>query len=196
MSRMNGGEFLRFILGCWHSLTTLSMSFQVFSMVLRSMTSLVAEPGTTSGAGTEEEEALADDVTEGDDEEEEELLLMWFSAPCSLDKKPPRGLELEVEAAAPFGVAVAAPGVGVEDQEDMVMDCWALMTPESDNRCPLLSSKQIRWLYNTVAQYSTSYHGNEVGWGAYSRTAASGSGSFSLIEKFALQCTVASTVHT
>jgi len=34
---MNGGLFLRFILGCWHSLTTLSISFQVFSSVFLSV---------------------------------------------------------------------------------------------------------------------------------------------------------------
>ena len=30
---MKGGEFLRFNLGLWHNLTTLSINFQVFSMV-------------------------------------------------------------------------------------------------------------------------------------------------------------------
>lgn len=38
MSSMNGGEFFKFIFGCWHSLTTLSMAFQVFSMVRLSIT--------------------------------------------------------------------------------------------------------------------------------------------------------------
>ena len=40
MSRMNGGEFLRFNFGLWHSLTTLSISFQVFSMVFLFISSL------------------------------------------------------------------------------------------------------------------------------------------------------------
>ena len=30
---MKGGEFLRFNLGLWHNFTTLSINFQVFSMV-------------------------------------------------------------------------------------------------------------------------------------------------------------------
>lgn len=37
MSSMNGGEFFRFILECWHSFTTLSISFHVFSSVRLSM---------------------------------------------------------------------------------------------------------------------------------------------------------------
>lgn len=35
---MKGGLFFKFILGCWHNLTTLSISFHVFSIVLRSIT--------------------------------------------------------------------------------------------------------------------------------------------------------------
>lgn len=37
MSKINGGLFLRFIFGCWHSLTTLSINFQVFSSVFLSV---------------------------------------------------------------------------------------------------------------------------------------------------------------
>lgn len=40
MSSINGGEFFKLIRCCWHSLTTLSISFQVFSIVRRSMTNL------------------------------------------------------------------------------------------------------------------------------------------------------------
>lgn len=38
MSRMNGGEFFKFILDCWHCFTTLSISFHVFSKVRLSIT--------------------------------------------------------------------------------------------------------------------------------------------------------------
>ena len=40
MSKMKGGEFLRFNLGLWHNLTTLSINFQVFSMVFRLISNL------------------------------------------------------------------------------------------------------------------------------------------------------------
>lgn len=38
MSRMNGGEFFKFIFDCWHCFTTLSISFHVFSKVRLSIT--------------------------------------------------------------------------------------------------------------------------------------------------------------
>ena len=40
ISRMKGGEFFRFSFGLWHSLTTLSMSFHVFSIVFLLISSL------------------------------------------------------------------------------------------------------------------------------------------------------------
>ncbi len=85
MSRMNGGEFFRFILGCWHSFTTLSISFHVFSMDLRSIT-------------MEDETAGDEELAVDDDAAEETPLattpgteLTWLKAPCNLDRKPPRG---------------------------------------------------------------------------------------------------------
>ena len=37
MSKIKGGEFFKFIFGCWHNLTTLSINFHVFSKARRSI---------------------------------------------------------------------------------------------------------------------------------------------------------------
>lgn len=37
MSKIKGGEFLRFIFCCWHNFTTFSINFQVLSNVLLSV---------------------------------------------------------------------------------------------------------------------------------------------------------------
>ena len=56
---------MRFIFGCWQSLTTLSMSFHVFSIVFRSIT-------------TEEEITGTAEVPDEDEEGEEALEPAWW----------------------------------------------------------------------------------------------------------------------
>lgn len=48
MSRMNGGEFFKFILWCWHNLTTLSISFQVLSSIRLSVESFGSVIGSAN----------------------------------------------------------------------------------------------------------------------------------------------------
>ena len=71
----------RFIFGCWHSLTTLSISFHVFSIVFRSIT-------------TDEEHVGSADVEEEEEEGEDApdpawpFTDTWLKAPFLNERKP------------------------------------------------------------------------------------------------------------
>lgn len=73
---MNGGEFFRFILGCWHSLTTLSINFHVLSNVRLSV-------GATGRGTTLPELESEGNIATWSFEKIEEMDLGWSFRPAA-----------------------------------------------------------------------------------------------------------------